>query len=235
MNLTENANQISTANLETIRDQIAEAHRACESHLQEGLEKANRVGSLLITAKQAVPHGKWSEWVESNCGFSMRTAQTYMRIHREFPKLSNTRDVALLGIKEADELLAEPKIVEEPRFIDSGLIPFPKIGQHLYGLDSENGLCLEIIPQGDGSAFHLNCFETQQDVSDEDDRGGYQNKAVRRHAVEFVIGVCWPDFDLSGCFWHHRDGEANEGCYHPYFNPIDPTPSPLTQSLMEGL
>ena len=54
----ESDEMVLTVNLDLIRQQISEAHSACESHLQEGLEKANRVGELLIAAKEAVHTGQ---------------------------------------------------------------------------------------------------------------------------------------------------------------------------------
>ena len=38
------------------------------------------IGRRLIAAKQALPHGRFSAWVETECGFTHRTAQNYMRV-----------------------------------------------------------------------------------------------------------------------------------------------------------
>ena len=38
------------------------------------------IGCRLIAAKQALPHGRFSAWVETECGFTHRTAQNYMRV-----------------------------------------------------------------------------------------------------------------------------------------------------------
>ncbi|WP_339908275.1 DUF3102 domain-containing protein [Symmachiella dynata] len=209
--------ELSTTNLAAICKEIANAHRECESALKAGLDKANRVGELLLEAKQAVPHGGWSAWVEENCEFSLRTAQTYMRINREFPTLSKAQRVAHLPLREAADLLAEPKPVD---------IPLPEIGQHLYGDDGKS--VLEIIPQGDGSAFHLNLLANLKAGHS----GHCQNKAIRRDAVEMVIRLGFSEFDLNNAEWIQLDGPPNESVYHPYCLPTrsEPCATPPSQN-----
>ena len=38
------------------------------------------IGRDLLVAKQLLPHGRFSPWVEVECGFTARTAQNYMRV-----------------------------------------------------------------------------------------------------------------------------------------------------------
>jgi hypothetical protein len=38
------------------------------------------IGRNLLVAKQTLPHGRFSPWVETECGFAPRTAQNYMRV-----------------------------------------------------------------------------------------------------------------------------------------------------------
>ena len=38
------------------------------------------IGRNLLAAKQALAHGRFSPWVEAECGFTLRTAQNYMRV-----------------------------------------------------------------------------------------------------------------------------------------------------------
>ena len=86
-------------------------HRAAGAAARTALEHAIRCGELLIQAKAAVGHSAWLPWLEANCTLRLPTAQAYMRLARELPKLpaaeeqrvadltspANTRSAAGLG------------------------------------------------------------------------------------------------------------------------------------------
>jgi hypothetical protein len=40
------------------------------------------IGEALRDAKKRLEHGNFGDWVRDECGFTIRTAQTYMRIHK---------------------------------------------------------------------------------------------------------------------------------------------------------
>ena len=73
--------------LATLAEQIRTAHAAVSTALRDGVRHALAAGQLLLQAKQAVGHGGWSTWLQRQCRFSPRTAQAYMRLARELPKL----------------------------------------------------------------------------------------------------------------------------------------------------
>ena len=91
---------------------IAEAHAHVARAMQTGLANAKIANELLIEAKQTVPHGQWEDWVHSNCQFSGRTAQVYMRIARLAP--AKAQRVADLSLREATKALARPKTLMLP-------------------------------------------------------------------------------------------------------------------------
>jgi hypothetical protein len=99
------------APLAELARQIAEAHEGCEGALKEGLAHALEAGRLLAQAKRRVAHGEWQDWVRTNCPFSVRTAQSYMRVVNRFEALGEAKAqrVALLSYREALALLAEPE------------------------------------------------------------------------------------------------------------------------------
>jgi hypothetical protein len=70
-----------------LAEEINAEHRACEAALRSGLRHAVRAGELLTEAKGQVKHGEWGTWLSANFGGSERTAQAYMRVFREMPKL----------------------------------------------------------------------------------------------------------------------------------------------------
>jgi hypothetical protein len=83
--------------------QIEAEHQAAVGASRTALEHAVRCGELLIRAKSEIGHGDWIEWLEVNCSVRPRTAQVYMRLARELPKLSeeNAQRVAHLTVRDA--------------------------------------------------------------------------------------------------------------------------------------
>lgn len=63
------------------------------------------VGKRLIEAQELVPHGEWGEYVTHSCGFSQRTAQTYMQLAAN---PANAQTIADLPYSKALALLALP-------------------------------------------------------------------------------------------------------------------------------
>jgi len=75
------------------------------------VQHAINAGNMLTQAKDALPHGAWLPWLESNFDGAARTAQAYMRIARELPALpeGKAQRVADLPLREALKQLAEPR------------------------------------------------------------------------------------------------------------------------------
>ena len=96
--------------LNDLAKRINEEHEACQVAMRSAVEHAVRAGELLIEAKAGLAHGQWLPWLEGHCGVSERTAQAYMRLARELPKLEpeDAQRVADLPLREALKELAEP-------------------------------------------------------------------------------------------------------------------------------
>jgi hypothetical protein len=99
------------ARLTDLAKQINQEHHQCETAARSAVEHAINAGNLLIEAKAQCPHGRWGTWISENFEGSIRTAQAYMRIAREWPELAeaNTQTSAHLSIDGALKALAEPK------------------------------------------------------------------------------------------------------------------------------
>src|SRR5688572_26090830 len=100
-------------NLNQIAIEIKEEHAQFEVAVRESLQRALRIGELLIKAKKTVGHGSWSNWVETNCDFSLRSSQIFMRLYAKFPELAKAQQVSHLTYRDAIALLVEPKDTEE--------------------------------------------------------------------------------------------------------------------------
>lgn len=95
-----------------IRDKINQANDAAHRAVKLAVE----AGELLIQAKSALAHGAWTPWLASEFGMSERSAQTYMRLAREFPKLppEKAQRVAVLPLRRAMKELAKPASSDSP-------------------------------------------------------------------------------------------------------------------------
>lgn len=66
--------EIVTAEIYTIRDNAARVF----------MDSVVQIGRRLEEAKQLVPHGEWTDYLDTKLGYKPSTAQNYMRIAREF-------------------------------------------------------------------------------------------------------------------------------------------------------
>lgn len=66
-------------------DQKCQKHaKACRSHAQATGKYAVKIGLELESIKNKIPHGLWHHWLESECDYTVRTAQFYMSIAEKF-------------------------------------------------------------------------------------------------------------------------------------------------------
>lgn len=89
--------------LTTLANGIRQKHQAALDAAANAVTLAREAGELLIEAKAQVEHGQWSDWLKANVQFSERTAQGYMRLARELPKLDHEKaqHVAVLPLRQA--------------------------------------------------------------------------------------------------------------------------------------
>ena len=87
---------------------IEREHEAASAAARRQLQHALECGRLLLRAKALLPHGDWLPWLAGNCTLKPRTAQAYMRLARELPKLAeaNAQRVADLSVRDAIAALA---------------------------------------------------------------------------------------------------------------------------------
>lgn len=101
------------AELKDISNEINVAHNKVVEACRSSVGHAIKAGELLIKAKSVVIHGEWGNWLKDNLILSKRTAQAYMRLAREYPKLeaSNTQHVADLPLRDAIQVISSTTAV----------------------------------------------------------------------------------------------------------------------------
>ena len=88
-------------------------HRLCQEAAASAVEHAMNAGEMLMEVKASSNHGEFGPWLEENFEGSARTAQTYMRLHRNRHALNAQRS-AHLSIDGALKALSEPKDEASP-------------------------------------------------------------------------------------------------------------------------
>ncbi len=84
-----NPNQMTDDEFAELGQRINEYHTLAAKHAGQAVEAARQAGELLVQAKRNAGHGNWLQWLADNVHFSERTAQAYMRVAKQLPKLTN--------------------------------------------------------------------------------------------------------------------------------------------------
>lgn len=122
---------MSTA-LELVRttEVISAEINAIKKHTRDTVIRSSiEIGQKLMEAKELVEHGSWENWLLDNVEYSVRTAQTLMKVSREYSVKEDTRIEdnvktrvsAFLGFSHAVELLRVPSD-ERQEFADNNIV-----------------------------------------------------------------------------------------------------------------
>lgn len=90
-------------------NRLKELHAGITAAINRVLSDVIEAGRILSDVKLSLPHGQFSDWVSSNAGFNIRTAQRYMKIYAHRDELKND-SVSLMT--DAHRFLSAPKVDE---------------------------------------------------------------------------------------------------------------------------
>jgi len=62
---------------------IAKLHKSAFMAAQSAIGTAIQCGEKLLAAKETVAHGEWTDFVETHCKMSLRSAQRYMKAAKD--------------------------------------------------------------------------------------------------------------------------------------------------------
>jgi len=137
-----------TKEIATIRkDEITNLHNEIKEQLKTSMEKAFRIGQLLVEQKAELKHGEFTPWIESNLLFTDRTARRYMNIFENWDKLKTD---SVSDLTTAYKMLEKPKKEIE----DWKLVYNVHIHQEIKALDIWETKLFEIFFTD--KMFHLN-------------------------------------------------------------------------------
>jgi hypothetical protein len=96
---------------ERLTDRANTEHVRMEECFKGGILHAREAGRLLTAARAKVPHGEWERWVRDHCVFEAREARRYIRLAREWDRLTGKSDtpVSDLSFRQALELLTDKR------------------------------------------------------------------------------------------------------------------------------
>lgn len=94
--------------LQEYANEIAVLRTGLAESIRTGVMKAVQIGRLLQEARRLCPRGAWSTWLHDNCGFSSRTARSYMQLARRYTEADaqQQQDLVQLGLRGALEAVA---------------------------------------------------------------------------------------------------------------------------------
>jgi Protein of unknown function (DUF3102) len=103
---------------ETIEEEINRLHQANCEVAQQVIQRAIRIGELLVKKKASLPHGEWLPWFTKNIKFSTQTADNYRMLYTrqaelKFLTIRNLTDAYRL-LRNADKLLKD-KVRRTPK------------------------------------------------------------------------------------------------------------------------
>jgi 5-methylcytosine-specific restriction endonuclease McrA len=88
-----------------IAGEIIALHGEIITAARTSLDKAVRIGELLVEQKARLHHGRWLPWIKEHLPFSQQTASNYIRVYSNRAKLPT---VGNLELTDAYRLLAAP-------------------------------------------------------------------------------------------------------------------------------
>lgn len=118
-NAIEKRNVMYVAEADCVKEEIlvSKIMENKELAMSTFLQCAVNIGKHLAEAKKIVKHGEWERWLDERVQFSPRTAQNYMRIHKEYEEnglnFLKTQASADLGYSQVVEILSLPKAMQE--------------------------------------------------------------------------------------------------------------------------
>lgn len=111
--------------LDELTPVIAAYHRQAQRHATKAVQYAIETGRLLRKAKDQVEYGEWGSWLDQNFPAARRTAQMYMRVSRELPKLEDPQHVADLSLRDLDKRLRSGTRARDEESVRDGRTDWP--------------------------------------------------------------------------------------------------------------
>lgn len=140
-------------------------------------------GLALLEARSKFSRGYWSDWVKENLPFSMRTAQCYMQIAKQW-------DVAAPDAewKQSDTLSGALRLMTNGR-------PAPSTETIIAGIMATHGTSRQFATELAGTSICMACGKRPATVTDHD----HQTGRLRGRVCRSCNAVLTEDFSVDEC------------------------------------
>lgn len=145
--------------------EICQLQSEIESAGKVMIDKAIRIGELLVKQKADVLHGEWIPWVEDNLPFDRRQASSYMRafIHRKTLKGQSTAHltdaITALATPQSRKFTSVTKInlsdIEANPYFDIGWLPPDSISNRVCNIREMGVYWVKLVVRQVGDKFQL--------------------------------------------------------------------------------
>jgi len=85
---------MNSIQINSYKQEINKYHRQLIGHLKNSVEIGIKIGNILIDVKKELQHGEFTEWINSNCGFTDRTARNYIKLYEYKSKTETVSDLS---------------------------------------------------------------------------------------------------------------------------------------------
>jgi len=120
-----------SVNIDSAASELNLLHGEIERKLRTTVQDAIRAGEILTQVKDRLDHGEFLPWIERNCEFTNKTAESYMKLHRHASKIesvSNLQD----AYREVAQIESSEKQSEEKKS-RLRVLHFLRTGERLEG------------------------------------------------------------------------------------------------------
>lgn len=146
----------------TAIDAINCEHNAATIAAAKAVDHAMRAGDLLLQAKEALPHGAFTQWLDEHFHGSSRTARAYMQLARQRDVIEAKRqNSAISSIDEAMRLIASPRLkdetllAEQEKVVDANLDDALKVHHAVEKIAAFTGRSLQSVADEYGCGENL--------------------------------------------------------------------------------
>ena len=147
----------SNAQIEALAERVRAAHDAGEHSLKDAVKYFVRCGNLLLGAKAEMGHSRFGNFLKHNARLHPRTAQRYMLLARELPKLpaAKATRVSQLSLRDAVAELSRlsTKVAKlsapglDKALVDARHVPLKKAMTQAAGIERQPTTKMSTFPE----------------------------------------------------------------------------------------
>ncbi len=210
-----------------IASEINRLHQLAFDNATAAMQHAKDAGEMLMLVKKGLPHGEFTNWIESNLTVSPRQAQRYMAV-------AQGKKVAIRELNQKNDTVSDLKSKEHKKLMDlyenPPWIPTPNCWHTAHWDNATYHVVPDIrnpeyfyiskLYQADGKLFDIDLDGVEAEIQDEKSR--YSGTTSSDHPLTIAVklytfGLTCPE----KVFWEIEEGA---GLDRPFCEPLSVRP-----------